>query len=95
MKNNDFKIHFNSSEQSFKPKFSRVSTETKPKVEITKNNNFKTQFNSSEQSFKSKFSQKPIETKPQVEPKAESVEDVYYDEIVFYDGGGVDGYGNS
>ena len=95
MDNKSFKVQFSSSKQSFKSKFSQKPIESKPKVEITKNNNFKTQFNSSEQSFKSKFSQKLIETKPKVEPKAESVEDVYYDEIVFYDGGGVDGYGNS
>lgn len=60
-----------------------------------KNNNFKVQFNSSKQTFKPSFSQKTTETKPKVEPKAESVEEVYYDEIVFYDGGGVEGYVNS
>lgn len=59
------------------------------------NKSFKVQFNSSKQSFKPKFSQKPIESKPKVEPKAESIEDIYYDEVVFYDGGGVEGYGYS
>lgn len=57
------------------------------------NNSFKVQFNSSKQSFKPKFSQKSIDVKPKVEPKAESIEDIYYDEVVFYDGGGVEGYG--
>lgn len=60
-----------------------------------KNNNFKVQFNSSQQTFKPKFSQKDTQVKPKVEPKAESVEDIYYDEIVFYDGGGVKGYGDN
>lgn len=34
MKNNSFRIQFNSSEQSFKPKFSQKSVELKPKVEF-------------------------------------------------------------
>lgn len=59
------------------------------------NKSFKVQFSSSKQSFKPKFSQKSIESKPKVEPKAKSIEDIYYDEAVFYDGGGVEGYGYS
>lgn len=59
------------------------------------NKSFKVQFSSSKQSFKPKFSQKLIEFKPKVEPKAKSIEDIYYDEVVFYDGGGVEGYGYS
>ena len=59
------------------------------------NKSFKVQFSSSKQSFRKKKKQKPIESKPKVEPKAESIEDIYYDEVVFYDGGGVEGYGYS
>ena len=44
------------------------------------NKSFKVQFSSSKQSFKPKFSQKPIESKPKVEPKAKSIEDIYYKE---------------
>lgn len=34
MKNNSFRVQFNSSEQSFKLKFSQKSVELKPKVEF-------------------------------------------------------------
>ncbi len=60
-----------------------------------KDNSFKVQFNSSKQTFKPKFSQKGTKIKPEVEPKAKSIEDIYYDEVVFYDGGEVEGYGDN
>lgn len=60
-----------------------------------KDNSFKVQFNSSNQTFKPKFSQKGMKIKPEVEPKAKSIEDIYYDEVVFYDGGEVEGYGDN
>lgn len=56
---------------------------------------FKVKFNSSGSSFsKIKFNQ----TQNTFKPKAEVTpveEDIYYDEIIYYDGGDVHGYGDS
>ena len=60
-----------------------------------RNNSFNIQFNSSNKTFSPKFSQKEWESKPKVEPNVTSPEEIYYDEIVIYGGGGVDGYGDS
>ena len=57
------------------------------------NRGFKVQFNSSENFYgKLKFNQ----TKNTFKPKAEVTpveEDIYYDEVIYYDGGNVEGYG--
>ncbi len=58
------------------------------------NNSFNIKFNSSTQSFSPKFSQKEWESKPKVDPGNLTPEEIYYDEIVIYDGGGVEGYGS-
>lgn len=54
---------------------------------------FKVKFNSSENSYSNlKFSK----TKNYFKPKSEitpTKEDIYYDEVVYYDGGNVKGYG--
>ena len=61
MKNNSFKVQFNSSGNVYsKLKFNRTSNNFKPKAEVT-----------------------PTE------------QDIYYDEIIYYDGGDVYGYGDS
>lgn len=53
---------------------------------------FKIQFNTSNNTYsKIKF----VKTENHFKPKAEVTpkeEDVYYDEIIYYDGGGVDGW---
>lgn len=53
---------------------------------------FKVQFNSSNNSYsKIKFNK----TENHFKPKAEitpTEEDIYYDEIIYYDGGGVEGW---
>lgn len=53
---------------------------------------FKIQFNSSNNSYsKIKFNK----TENHFQPKAEitpTEEDIYYDEIIYYDGGGVEGW---
>ena len=46
------------------------------------------EFNSKEVKEKADFNSK-------FRPEASSVEEIYYDEIVIYDGGGVEGYGDS
>lgn len=55
---------------------------------------FKAQFNSSNNSYgKLKFNK----TQNTFKPKAEITpveEDIYYDEIIYYDGGNVEGYGD-
>ena len=55
---------------------------------------FKVQFYSSENSYgKIKFNK----TQNTFKPKAEVTpveEDIYYDEVVYYDGGNVEGYGD-
>ena len=58
-------------------------------------NNFRIQFSSSNKSFSPKFSQEEWESKPKVEPNTSSPEEIYYDDIIIYDGGGVEGYGDS
>lgn len=55
------------------------------------NKGFKVQF-SATNNFKPKFSKEEKDFKPKVVPQADSPEEVYYDEVVYYDGGGVDGW---
>lgn len=56
---------------------------------------FKVQFNSSKNVYsKLKFNR----TSNNFEPKAEvtpTEQDIYYDEVIYYDGGDVNGYGDS
>ena len=61
------------------------STDRSFKVKFnTSNNSFsKIKFNKTENTFKPKAEVTPVE------------EDIYYDEIVYYDGGDVYGYGDS
>lgn len=56
---------------------------------------FSVKFNSKNNNFKPKFQKEETSFNPTVAPQTESPEEVYYDEIVFYDGGGVEGYGYS
>ena len=58
------------------------------------NNSFVVKVNNKSQTFNPKFSKIDKQISPKVSPKANSVEEIYYDEIVIYDGGGVEGYGN-
>ncbi len=60
-----------------------------------KNHSFRIQFSSSNKSFSPKFSQKEWEDKPKIDTGKASSEEIYYDEIVIYDGGGVKGYGDN
>jgi len=58
----------------------------------TNDRGFKIQFNTSNNTYsKIKFvkSENHFKPKAEVTPKEE---DVYYDEIIYYDGGGVDGW---
>ena len=59
------------------------------------NRSFKVKFNTSNNSFsKIKFNK----TQNTFKPKAEVTpveQDIYYDEIIYYDGGDVHGYGDS
>ena len=59
------------------------------------NRSFKVKFNTSNNSFsKTKFNK----TQNTFKPKAEVTpveQDIYYDEIIYYDGGDVHGYGDS
>lgn len=58
---------------------------------------FKVKFNSSSNTFKGIKFQKTNEIlkETKMETSGKPVEDIYYDEVIFYDGGGVDGYGNT
>ena len=56
---------------------------------------FKVQFNSSNNSYsKLKFNRTSNNFKPKAEVTP-TEEDIYYDEIIYYDGGDVYGYGDS
>ena len=81
MRNNNFKPRFTTKNNSFTPKF---STKGKPR---------RVDVNVDEQDFSSKFSQENWDSKITVGPEVETAEEVYYDEIVLYDGGGAEGYG--
>lgn len=59
-----------------------------------KNNTFVVGFNSKNKTFKPNFSKKEKQLNTKVTPNANSVEEIYYDEVVIYDGGGVKGYGD-
>lgn len=56
---------------------------------------FKVRFNSSSNAFNNIKFQKTdrILKETKMETGGKSSEDIYYDEIIFYDGGGVEGYG--
>ena len=54
---------------------------------------FKIEFNSSTRNFGGiNFKKTSSDIKPKFEPSSEE-KDIYYDYIIDYDGGGVDGYG--
>lgn len=59
-----------------------------------KNNSFSVKFNAQSQSFTPVFTKQISNFNTDVKPKVNSTEEIYYDEIVIYDGGGVEGYGN-
>lgn len=55
---------------------------------------FKTKFNSSKSKFsKIKFEKTDMTFDGKMNTSSSTSEDVIYDEIIFYDGGGVEGYG--
>lgn len=59
------------------------------------NRNFKVQFNSSGNVYsKLKFNRTSNNFKPKAEVTP-TEQDIYYDEIIYYDGGDVYGYGDS
>ena len=56
---------------------------------------FKVQFNTSGNTYsKIKFSRTTNNFKPKAEVTP-TEQDIYYDEIIYYDGGGVHGYGDN
>jgi hypothetical protein len=55
---------------------------------------FKTIFNSSQNTFgKVKFTKSSNNFNTKMDTNYGKPEDIYYDEVVIYDGGGVEGYG--
>lgn len=92
-----FKVQFNGSNNSYgNLKFTKTSNDFSSQTKLvssTTDKNFKVQFNSSNNSFSSKTNLN--DTSNTFKPKAEvtpTEEDIYYDEIIYYDGGGVDGW---
>lgn len=92
-----FKIQFNGSNNSYgNLKFTKTSNDFNSKTKLVSSQtdkNFEVRFNTSNNSLNSKanFS----DTSNTFKPKAEvtpTEEDIYYDEIIYYDGGGVDGW---
>lgn len=57
---------------------------------------FKVSFSSNNKTIKSTFSKTTTSFNSKIEPNSkQSSEEIVYDEIVYYDGGGVEGYGGS
>lgn len=57
--------------------------------------NFKTKFNNSQNTFsKIKFHKSSNNFEAKIEMNSTPSEDILYDEVIIYDGGGVDGYGD-
>lgn len=80
---NNFKFVKTSDSFSSKTKLTSSQTDKDFKIYFnSSNNNFssKTNFNENSNTFKPKAEVTPTE------------EDIYYDEIIYYDGGGVDGW---
>lgn len=64
------------------------------KTTMSEDNSFKLKFSSSESVFKNVHLNKTssnIDIHSNIGP---TDEDIYYDEVVYYDGGGVEGYGD-
>lgn len=92
-----FKVQFNGSNNSYgNLKFTKTSNDFNSQTKIassTTDKNFKVYFNGSNNSFNSKtnFNENSNTFKPKAEVTP-TEEDIYYDEIIYYDGGGVDGW---
>lgn len=78
-----FKVKFNKSNNLHaKPKFiSTNNSYSKPKFTGSTNMYSNAQFNTSQNTFIPKAEVAPVE------------KDIYYDEVIYYDGGNVEGYG--
>lgn len=57
-------------------------------------NNFKVTFADKDRSFTTTINEQKKNFSPKVDPGRGDPEEIAYDEIVIYDGGGVDGYGD-
>ena len=80
--NRTIPVKINSNNQTFKTSVYKVS------------NSIQTisQFNKTTLSTSTNTSSSKIETKTDI--NNQPVEDLYYDEVIYYDGGGVEGYGH-
>ena len=92
-----FKVQFNGSNNSYgNLKFTKTSNNFSSKTKLVSSQTdkqFEVHFSSSDNNFKSKANLN--DTSNTFKPKAEvtpTEEDIYYDEIIYYDGGGVDGW---
>lgn len=92
-----FKVQFNGSNNLYgNLKFTKTSNNFSSKTKLVSSQTdkqFEVHFNSSNNSFSSKTNLN--DTSNTFKPKAEvtpTEEDIYYDEIIYYDGGGVDGW---
>ena len=64
---------------------------------MEKNRTFKVTLNNSSNTFSKVRFDKTNQTlkETRIDTGSKPAEDLYYDEIIYYDGGGVDGYGNN
>lgn len=92
-----FKVQFNGSNNSYgNLKFTKTSNNFSSKTKLVSSQTdkqFEVHFSSSDNNFSSKTNLN--NTSNTFKPKAEvtpTEEDIYYDEIIYYDGGGVDGW---
>ena len=59
----------------------------------TEDRNFKVAFNKSKNNFKTNWTKTSNNFNTNINFGGRPSEDIYYDEVVIYDGGGVEGYG--
>lgn len=77
-----FKTKLNLNKQTFNPSITKIDNSISTTI-----TNITTSISTSVNTSSS-----PVETKSDI--NNQPVEDIYYDEIVYYDGGGVEGYGD-
>lgn len=80
--------------KTFKPKFFKVSTSIDTKIDTSTTKPFKAKLiKDNSKTFKPEISERSASIDTKIDTGAtKPSEDIYYDEIVYYDGGGVDGY---
>lgn len=89
--NNTFKVGFSSNSQTFVPSLKKVNSTINVKNQNI-DNIVEAKVDSDSSTFASSFNKTNSSFNTNLETRDQSVKDLYYDEIVYYDGGDVNGY---